>query len=236
VGPSCAALGRQADALNHYHDALALMKTQLGLDHPETLRCMDNQAISYGALGRHVEALQLRQETLALREAKVGPHHADTLRSLWGVADSLFALDRGAEAVPLIDTCVERAAGKKVPPWLLQGVLNLRLRHFVKMKDAAGCRQSAEMWENLKRPDAASLYQAASMRAVAAAVFREADNSPQSAKQADAEADRAMTWLKQSIAAGYKNATHMKQDRDLIALRDRADFAELLEKLECNRD
>jgi serine/threonine protein kinase/tetratricopeptide (TPR) repeat protein len=235
VGLSCAALGRHAEALTHYDEALALMKTQLGADHAETLRCLDNQAISYGALGRHGQALQFRQETLALREAKLGPHHVDTLRSLWGVADSLFALDRGAEAVALIDTCVERAAGKKVPPWLLPGVLNLRLRHFAKVQDAAGCRQTAEMWENLKRLDGASLYQAACMRAVAAAVCRAADNSPDGGKQADADADRAMAWLKQAVAAGYKNVAHMKKDRDLDALRDRADFAELLAK-ESTRD
>src|SRR5262249_52423573 len=99
-----------------------------------------------------------------------------------------------------------------------------------------GCRQTAEMWENLKRTDADSLYHAARMRAVTAAVFRAADKSPTGGKQADAEADRAIVWLKQAVAAGYKNAAHMNQDKDLAALRDRADFMKLVTMVEGIRD
>jgi hypothetical protein len=116
------------------------------------------------------------------------------------------------------------------------GVLDLRLRHFEQAKNAAGCRQTAEMWEGLKRTDADSLYRAACVRSVTAAVLREADTSPAGGKEADAEADRAMTWLNQAVAAGYKNAVHLAQDKGLDALRDRADFAELVRMLEGIRD
>jgi tetratricopeptide (TPR) repeat protein len=233
---SHAALGQHAEAVKLYEEALALFKVQLGHDHPDTLRCMDNQAISYSALGRHTEALQLRQQALASLETRRGSDHPETLRGLWGVATSLVELQRGAEAVPLIDTCVERAAGKVVPPYLLPGVLNLRLRHFERLKDAVGCRQTAEMWENLKRTDAASLFQAACKRAVTAAVFRATDPSPEGSKDADNEADRAMAWLKQAVAAGYKNVAQLKQHRDLDILRPRADFARLVRALETSRD
>src|SRR5262245_61766931 len=141
-------------------------------------------------------------------------------------------MDRGVEAVPLIDDCVERAAGKNLPRCLLPGVLNLRLWHFAKTKDAAGCWQTAEMWENLKRADADSLFNAARMRAVTAAVLRKADKTPEGSKQAEAEADRAMAWLKQAVAAGYKNAAHLKQNMGLDALRDRADFTKLVTMLD----
>jgi hypothetical protein len=56
----------------------------------------------------------------------------------------LLQLGRSAEAVPLLDECVERSAGQVVHPLLLPGVLDLRLRHFQKAKDAAGCRRTAE--------------------------------------------------------------------------------------------
>jgi hypothetical protein len=92
------------------------------------------------------------------------------------------------------------------------------------------------MWEDLKRTDADSLYNAARMRAVTATVLRAADPSPAGARQADAEAERAMAWLKQAVAAGYKNAAHVKEDKDLDALRDRADYAKLVAKLEGIRD
>jgi hypothetical protein len=134
--------------------------------------------------------------------------------------------------VPVIDECVRRAAGKVVQPDLLPGVMGVRLRHFERAGDAAGCRQTAEMWENLKRADADSLYNAACLRAVTAAVLRAADTSPAGGRQADAEADRAMARLKLAIAAGYKNAAHMVQDRDLDALRDRADYTKLLTVLQ----
>jgi tetratricopeptide (TPR) repeat protein len=221
-------LGRHADACRLLEETLALRKLRLGPGHPDTLTSMNNLANSYAALGRHADALPLFEETLARMKAKFGPDHPTTLVSMRGVAASLVALDRGAEAVVLIDDCVRRAAGKVVHPRLLPGVMNLRLRHFAKTGDATGCRQTAEMWEGLKRTDAASLYNAARLRAVTAAVFRATDKSPAGGKQADAEADRAMAWLKKAIAAGYRKAGHMKQDRTLDALRDRADYREVV--------
>jgi hypothetical protein len=110
--------------------------------------------------------------------------------------------------------------------------MDLRLRHFEKAGDGVGCRQTAEMWEGLKRGDADSLYAAARMRAVTAAVFRAADTSPAGGAQAAAEAERAMAWLKQAVAAGYKNAARVKQDKDLDALRERADFTSLVTTLQ----
>jgi hypothetical protein len=243
LASSYGALGRRGDALKLREETLALRKARLGPDHPSTLLSMYNLSVTYHALGRYTEALKLREETLARRKAKLGPDHPDTLRSMWVVAESLAKVGRGAEAVPIIDDCFRRAtgeagraAGKGCQPDLLPGVLALRLRHFEKTRDAPACRQTAEMWESLKRTDADSLYNAARMRAVTAAVFRTADRSPTGGKQADAEADRALAWLKQAVAAGYKNAARLKQDRDLDALRDRADFTKLVAMLGGTRD
>ena len=72
----------------------------------------------------------------------------------------------------------------------------LRLRHFEKARDAAGCRQTAQMWEKLKRTDTDSLYNSTRMRAVTAAVFRTADKCPDGGKQADAEARTAVALAK----------------------------------------
>jgi serine/threonine protein kinase/tetratricopeptide (TPR) repeat protein len=226
-------LGRHADALALREVTLMLQKAKLGPDHPDTLTSMHNLAHSYVALGRYADALTLCNETLALRKTKLGPDHPDTLLSMGAVAECLVKLDRGTEAMPVIDDCIRRATGRDVHPELLSDVMDLRLRHFAKARDAVGCRQTAVMWENLKRTDAASLYQAARLRAVSAAVLRETDSQsiPQ-AKEAGAEADRAMAWLTQAVAAGYKNAAHLKQDNDLDVLRDRADFTKLVAVLQ----
>jgi hypothetical protein len=144
------------------------------------------------------------------------------------VAESLLRLDRGPEAIQIIDECLERATGKVVKPRLVPRMMNRRLRYFEKAKDAVGCRETAERWERLNRTDAASLYDAACVRAVTAAVLR-ATGKPE---EATAQADRAMDWLRKSVAAGYKNAAKVKTDKDLDVLRDRADFKALVAGLE----
>jgi hypothetical protein len=110
--------------------------------------------------------------------------------------------------------------------------LDLRLRHFEKARDAAGCRATAEMWEKLNRTDAEGLYIYTCLRAVTAAVLR-ANGKPQDAA---AEADRALVSLKRAIAAGYQGAAHLAKDRDLDALRDREDFKRLLAQLQANKE
>jgi tetratricopeptide (TPR) repeat protein len=226
------AVGRHAEALQLREQTLALQKPKLGPDHPDTLSSMNNLANSYYALGRYADALQLREETLALRKVKLGPDHPHTLKSMWLVAENLAKLDRDAEALPIIDECVRLATGKIVDPGLIPAVLGVRLRHFAKSNDGAGCRQTAEMWEDLKRTDVGSLYNAACWRAVTAGVIRAGDKSEDAAKDASAEADRAMDWLKQAVAAGFKDAAHMNQDPDLEELRTRADFQQIIAELE----
>jgi serine/threonine protein kinase/tetratricopeptide (TPR) repeat protein len=220
-------VGRLADAFKLHEETLALRQIKLPADHPDTLWSMSNLARTYAALGRHADALKLRQETLAKRKVKLGPDHPDTLWSMWTVADSLCKLDRGAEAVPIIDECLKRAVGKVVDKRLIPHLGELRLRHFEKMKDAAGCRQTAEIWEQLKRTDADSLYRAACNRAVTAAVLRAQERSEKGVKDAAAEADRAMAWLTQAVAAGYKHLANIKTDSNLDALREREDFKKL---------
>jgi tetratricopeptide (TPR) repeat protein len=225
-------LGRHTDALKLREETFARQKARLGADHPNTLLGMNNLANSYADLGRREEALKLFQETLALRKAKLGPDHPDTFMSMWGVAGELAKLDRGAEAVALIDDCLRRASGKVVDPGLVPAVIDIRIRHFEKSKDAAGCRATAEIWENLDRTDSGSLYIAARYRAVTAAVVRVKDKSAAGPTHARSEADQAMTWLKKAVAAGYRDAKNMKEDKDLAVLRDREDFKALLANLE----
>jgi serine/threonine protein kinase len=232
VAESYYGLGRYAEALNLNEETLALRKAKLGPEHPDTLLSMNNLANNYYALGRYAAAFKLREQTLVLRKAQLGPNHPDTLMTMCGVAESLVAVHRGAEAVRLIDECVQLAAGKDVRPDLLPRVIDLRFRHFEQTKDAAGCRQTADMWEKLNRTEPNSLYKAACFRAVTAAVLRSVEKSAVTAHQADAEADRAMAWLKQAVAAGDKDLAHIKQDKDLDSLRARGDFKKLVAELE----
>ena len=176
--------------------------------------------------------MRLDEETRARRTATLGVDHPDTLTSLWSMAQDLIKLDRGALAVPLLDECLQRAAGKRVHRNFPE-VANLRLRHFEKAKNAQECRTTAELWAKQKRTDVASLYQAAVCRAVTAAVpnAKNAEGAD-SVRLANVEADQAMAWLKNAVAAGFDDLSAVRTHKDLDALRDHAEFKTPLAELE----
>jgi serine/threonine protein kinase/tetratricopeptide (TPR) repeat protein len=224
-------LERHEEARELREKVLPLQKAKLDPDHPDVLNTMFNLANTYGFLHRYAEALKLHQEVLKVRKAKLDPDSHHIYWSMWGVAANLYMLGRGADAVPITDEILHRAANLKIQPDLL-GVANRRLEYFQKKNDPAGCRTTAELWEGLHRTDDRSLFNAACYRAVTAAVTRAADKSPEAARRADADADRAMAWLQQAVGAGYKNVAKLRQDKDLEVLRDRADFRKLLAEVE----
>jgi tetratricopeptide (TPR) repeat protein len=225
--------GHRADALKYHEATLARCKAALGPDHPYTLGAMNNLADNYSRDGRHAEALKLYEQASALSTAKLGPDDPDTFYWALRVARSLMALNRDADAVALVDDCLRRAPGK-VSRSALSDMAYLRLQQYEKAKDAAGCRATAEMAEKLNPTDGGCLYTLACVRAVTAAVLRANDQSETAAKAAATEADRAMAWLKQSVAAGYTNIENMKNDKDLRALHGREDFQRLLADLEAS--
>jgi hypothetical protein len=79
----------------------------------------------------------------------------------------------------------------------------------------------------LNRTDPKSLYLAARWRGAVADILRRTPTE-ESARLADAEADRAMAWLRKAFAAGYSDIPHLLADADLAALRGRDDYADLL--------
>ena len=49
-------------------------------------------------------------------------------------------------------------------------------------------------------------------------------------------ADQAMAMLRDAVAKGYKDADHMKKDKDLDPLREREDFKKVVAELEAKVD
>jgi serine/threonine protein kinase len=229
-------LGHHSEALKLGEETLALLNDKLGPDHVYTLRSMIILANCHEALGHHAEAIKLYEETLASQRAKLGPDHTDTLTSMRTLAMSYAAAGRNDDALKLRTETLELCKASLGPdhPRTISSQMKLAgslLRAGSAAEAAALARQAAAQWEKRKGTDAGSLYDSACYRAVSAAAVRAADKSPEGAKQASAEADRAMVWLKQAVAAGWNKAAHMEADPDLDALRDRADFKELLGKL-----
>src|SRR5262249_686050 len=141
-------LGRHAAAAELLEQTLALRQAKLGPDHPDTLASMHNLANSYAALGRHADALRLHQQALTPLKVQLGADPPTTLTCPYAVAHDLVELGRGDEAVAIIDEWLRRATGKGLDPRLLPRMLTLRLRHFEKAADVAGCRQTARLWED----------------------------------------------------------------------------------------
>ncbi len=227
LADSLNSLRKYKDAMQLLEETVKLQRIKHGDNHLITLRTMNNLADSYNKNGRYEDALKLQRQTLALQKEKLGLDHPETLETMGDQAVTLIHLNRGVEAVQVIDECLRLSAGKVLGPGTLLQMIATRLRYFAKNKDAAGCRTSAEMWEKLDLRDAKSLYKAACWRAITARVLRDT-----AASGADAEADRAMAWLRQAVDAGYRDAAQAAADSDLEVLRERADFKELLGQLQ----
>jgi len=105
----------------------------------------------------------------------------------------------------------------------------LRFRDSQKAGNAEDCRKIVESCEDLRPTDPGWLYSLACYRAVTAALQRADHKTPRNQELAQADADRAMDWLKKAVAAGYKDVAKIKADKDLDALRERPDFRQLLE-------
>ncbi len=228
---SQAALGRHAEALELRQETLALRKAKLGLHHPDTLWSMHDLGLSYLAMGRHAEALKVFEETLALRKAKLGPHHSETLLTMAELVRSQDALGRHAEAKKLFGETLALWKARVGSHQGQMAVARSLLRVGRCAEAAELARQAAALWEKRNFTDPVSLYDAACHRALAATAVRAAEPSAEGAKQASAEADRAMAWLQKAVAAGWSNVTKVEADPDLDAIRDRADFKELMGKL-----
>jgi serine/threonine protein kinase/tetratricopeptide (TPR) repeat protein len=214
-------------------EAVALWRKQTPSGSPLLSIAIYNYGTLLSLQGKHTEAEPYYREALEMKRKQFPPNHPQTFWSLGSMARLLIASDRGDEAIPFIDECVQ--VGEKAAMQPSSALFDFRLRYFQKRQDAAGCRASSEMWERMNRTDAAFLYNAACFRGVTAAVLRETDRSPEAATIAAAEADRAMDWLRKAVDAGYTDAGHMKQDKDLDALREREDFKKLVAELEAKQ-
>jgi tetratricopeptide (TPR) repeat protein len=231
------AVGRHTEALKLHEETLALQKAKLGPDHPDTLRSMNSLADCCFGQGRYDDALKLNQETLTLRMAKLGPDHPDTLESMNNLAESHYALGQYADALKLFEETLSLRKAKRGPdrpntPLAMRGVAKSLVAVHRGAEAVPVIREATAMWEKLKRTDPDSLYKAAGFRAITAAALHATNKSASTAPEADAEAERAVAWLKQALAAGYKDATHIKKDSDLDSLRAREDFKKLVAELE----
>jgi len=149
-------------------------------------------------------------------------------------ADCLEALGRTEGALPALLAALKLAPDREDDPAATRQVLALRTRACQLRGDVAGCRDALRALERLKPADPESQFELSRCTARISATVRAADPSRTGAEQADADAARAMDWLKKAIVAGWKDRTKVETDPAFKALRGREDYkkvvAELAEK------
>jgi serine/threonine protein kinase len=232
VGECYSNLHRFSDAAKVHKEVLALRKAKIGLDHLDTIRSMEWLALDDAHLDHRTEAVKLLREVYALRKAKLGDDNPETLYTVGVLAENLSEVGRGAEAMRILDETMRIAKSKKVDPSLLASMYSASLKYYLKAKDAPGRRRTLDEWEKLNLTDANNLYNSACFRALTAASIRATDKSASATREADANADRAMEFLKRAIRAGLSDKSQIETDSDLESLRNRDDFKKLLKELQ----
>ena len=231
------ALGHYAEALKLHEETLAQRRSKLGPDHPHTLLSMNDLALSLHALGHHAEALKLIGETVELSKAKLGPDLPDTLSFLDLMAECYAALGSYANAFELRNGILPLRKAKLGPdhPDAL-GIQASLAGSLLKLGLAAEAlslaRQTAGQWEKLVEMVPESLYNAAWCHALIASATRAAEQTPESTKRADSEADRAIHLLKDAVAGGWSGYGLLQINHDLDSLRGRSDFQSMLAELQ----
>jgi hypothetical protein len=97
-----------------------------------------------------------------------------------------------------------------------------------------GQAATADELAHLSYEPAIESYEAACYLSWCVMLARKDGQLAEASRQALAESygDRALALLRQAVAHGYKDATHMKQDRALEPLHERQVFQKLLADLE----
>jgi serine/threonine protein kinase len=86
VGDTYRGIAESSRAIGFLERSLSLRKTELGLEHPDTLDSMHHLAMAYWADGRRDQALPQLEQTLALMKANLGPEHPGTLSGMYNLA------------------------------------------------------------------------------------------------------------------------------------------------------
>ena len=143
-------------ALPLYEETLALRKSKLGPDHPDTLVSMNNLAEGYKAVGNFDRALPLFEETLALEMAKLGPDHPNTLKSMNNLVNGYRAAGKPDRALPLFEEMLALMKAKVGPdhPYTLSSMNKLAQATRPPVSSTGRCRCLRRRWRSGRRSSA----------------------------------------------------------------------------------
>ena len=119
--------GDHARARREFERALALFRTQLGPDHPQTLRTLSDLGATHAALGDHAASRDAHVAALAARRRSLGEAHEDVGVSLHNLAAAHAALgeDQAAEDAHLQAIAIWRTALGETHPIIARALTSL---------------------------------------------------------------------------------------------------------------
>jgi serine/threonine protein kinase/tetratricopeptide (TPR) repeat protein len=246
-------INKRAEALADGERALAIRQKLAGAS-PDITTLQSDLAHSHQNIGyllklrgKPTEALAAFERAIAIQEKLVKANPNVTYFQLI-LADSYNKIgwtletDNPVEALVAIDRAIailEKLTEADPSDVRLQSLLafNLGQAGSLQLKtgriaDAVGAiRQSVAIYERLPTPKPADRYNSACAHAVLAGIAPK-PHSGLTAEEGQAEAERAMQWLRRAVAAGYRNMAILRGDHNLDALRSRDDFQLLMMDLE----
>jgi eukaryotic-like serine/threonine-protein kinase len=223
--------------------------------HPENvefrnylLRARANLAAALEAMGKSADALKVLTATQEACAKMVREHPGVLLYQLdlsgvsLTIGTTLRRQGKLDEAMPWIQKSIDILQNllKQTPnePQVLRelgSALTAQAELELDRKHPAAAVQSLQaavrLFESIAGPSATQVYNLACCQARLAGAGSVA-GSGMKAEEVRDTADKAMATLNRSVAAGYRDATNIRTDADLEAIRKRPDFEKLLKELE----
>jgi tetratricopeptide (TPR) repeat protein len=246
--------GRPKEAEAAYGDALLLQK-RLAADFPDRPEFRHQLAGTHNNLGNLLRETGRLNEAEAALEATLGilkelatdfPNQPDLRNAVAGTCVNLAILHlrqrefRRAkvalgEAVAHHESALK--ANPRHPTYLqfYRNNLMALIQTNAGLGDPAGAKQVARRLRDVGGGDPpGNAYDAACGLALCIPIVQLEANVTKEArdKQAQLYADAALLMLRDAVTKGWRDAAHMKKDKDLDPLRQRDDFKKLLADLE----
>ena len=210
-------------------------------------RCQNDMGFLHFTLGEMKDAEDALTAALAIRKQAVTefPNVPENRNDLAGTCvnlANLFLKQRDfrsakshlEEAAP--HHAAALAAKPKHPIYRQFYRNNLSLLTFANagLSDQTAAKGTALTVRNLGWDLVGDTYDAACLLSQCIQIIQKNDAATKEARNAEAAfyGDEAMKLLRDAVAKGWKNADHMKKDTDLVPLREREDFQNLLADLE----
>ena len=250
------ATGRLKEAETAYADALAIFK-QLTADFPTRPEFRQDLATSHNNLGNLLRATSRLQEAetayadaLAIRKQLAAdlPNQPDLRNAVAGSCVNLAILCNQRRDFKTAKTYLEEAqphhqaalkANSRNPEYrqYYRNNLMVLVDANAGLQDQAAAVQAAEKLRDLAWDPPGNAYDAGCALALCIPVVEKDDPLNAEKRQAAVQfyGDQAMAMLRDAVAKGFKDAEHMKKDKDLDPLREREDFQKLLAEVEAKQ-